>query len=73
MSYMRNSCWQRKRDVQSRPIQLTKEGEKMEIQKCVLCFKEIELSGHSDYEFDEDGDVWCSVCFAIESDTGETY
>ncbi|WP_156914237.1 hypothetical protein [Paucisalibacillus globulus] len=41
--------------------------------KCVMCKKEINVDYFKDYEFDDDGEMWCASCFEQESDTGEVY
>lgn len=46
-------------------------GLEVEIVECVMCNKKVDLSNNDTYEYDNEGEVWCKVCFDRESDTGE--
>jgi hypothetical protein len=38
-----------------------------------MCGKEINLNNEKEYEYDNEGLIWCDPCFQKESDTGEVY
>ena len=41
------------------------------VKECAFCKCDVDLSRRKNFEYLEDGEICCSICFERESDTGE--